>query len=486
MKKLSLTISLCFLTLLPALCLAQSGGMYYHVEIGHFFDRQSNPYVEVQVSVEGSSLLHNRSENGIWSSEVGLALEIKSKDTPEGPSAFTKTFVIAGPTLTDTSGKLNYNLVDVRRAQLMPGAYTLIGYLIDRNDPTHAENKFERDIFVDPISATSVTLTDVEFLKSLKPSTTESAISKHGYDLEPMITNGIFIDQDKLQAYAEVYNSDKFLENFYFASVYISKANSITGLDQFKRTLKMQATGLDLITATFDISKLPSETYYLNIDIYNLANEVVASTSGKFFVSNSRIQDQPVVASTEDWGFFGLSEDQLNTYIPTLAYISTQSELNFAKAATTFEQKKNYFYNFWAKRKESPEDHPAKAWKHYEALVKYSNEKFKAVYKQGWRTDRGRVTLMYGTPNDVETKMNENDRYPSEVWKYNRLGAQSNVSFIFYDPDGVTGEWPLLHSDKIGESPNPRWKLDIVRRNVHDANLDHDDLDGTNVHPFRD
>lgn len=486
MKKVIILLSLLSGFAFSGSLWAQEGEIYYHVEVGKFADRQGNPYVEIQLGIEAASLLHQKNANGKWASEVGVAYEIKSKDTPQATAAFVKTFVLAGPELADTTGKLNYNLLDVRRAQLLPGAYTFTGFLIDRNDPDHTEHKFERDIFVDPVSVSSVTLSTIDLLRSMRPSQTETSLTKLGFEMNPIVSNGILIDRDSLVVYAEAYNSDKFLETFYFASVYLTRANSSTGLDTYKRTIKVPARGLDLITTSFDISRLPSETYYVNIDLYNRENQVVASTSERFYISNSRIQDKPLLATAEDWGWFGLSEEQLNYYIPTLAYISTQTEKDFAKVLTTFEEKKTFFYNFWSKRKENPADNPAKEWKVYQAKVEYANEKFKTVYRPGWKTDRGRVLLVYGVPNDLEQRMNENDRYPSEIWKYNRLGAQSNVTFIFYDPDGITGDWPLLHSDKIGENPNPRWKLDLVRRNTQDANMDHDDVDGTNTHPFRD
>ena len=84
-------------------------------------------------------------------------------------------------------------------------------------------------------------------------------LSRYGYAevFGPAVTNSTFVDEDSLNVYAEVYNSDKFMDQFYFVSVFLSKANSTSPAEGFQRTLKIAAKGLDVITTGFNISALP-------------------------------------------------------------------------------------------------------------------------------------------------------------------------------------------------------------------------------------
>lgn len=58
---------------------------------------------------------------------------------------------------------------------------------------------------------------------------------------------------------------------------------------------------------------------------------------------------------------------------------------------------------------------------------------------------------------------NEPDKYPYQIWTYNQIGSQGQVIFVFYDPDLITGEYPLLHSNRIGELQNRNWRAFLLR-----------------------
>jgi GWxTD domain-containing protein len=130
---------------------------------------------------------------------------------------------------------------------------------------------------------------------------------------------------------------------------------------------------------------------------------------------------------------------------------------------------KKYFYNFWVSRNyAAPED----AWQKYYYEVQKVNAAFKTPTKKGFATDRGRVYLKYGPPNQIMESYNEPGAYPYEIWQYYTLGNQRNKRFIFYTRDMVTNDFVLIHSDAFGELTNYRWQLDIYRRTWDPNNID--------------
>ncbi len=76
---------------------------------------------------------------------------------------------------------------------------------------------------------------------------------------------------------------------------------------------------------------------------------------------------------------------------------------------------------------------------------------------------------------------NEPSAYPYQIWQYYRIGQRSNIRFIFYNPDLVTNDYPLLHSEMQGELQNYRWEHDLHKRDSPFNNID-DPGDGNTIH----
>lgn len=50
-------------------------------------------------------------------------------------------------------------------------------------------------------------------------------------------------------------------------------------------------------------------------------------------------------------------------------------------------------------------------------------------FKNGWQTDRGRIFIKFGEPDEISVDNNPIGKYPTQTWYYYRL----NKTFIFYD-----------------------------------------------------
>ncbi len=90
----------------------------------------------------------------------------------------------------------------------------------------------------------------------------------------------------------------------------------------------------------------------------------------------------------------------------------------------------------------------------YLARVSYVNANFAAMNREGYRTDRGRVYIMYGVPDEVERHPNETDMRPYEVWFYHSI--QGGVEFDFVQKS-VGGEYELVNSTHRNELHNSGW-----------------------------
>ena len=123
--------------------------------------------------------------------------------------------------------------------------------------------------------------------------------------------------------------------------------------------------------------------------------------------------------------------------------ITDQERADFDKLATD-RQRDKFVEAFWKRRDPCPgsEENEFKA-EHYRRLA-YANEQF-AASVPGWKTDRGRIYVIYGPPDQREQNPGQGDidlpagtldkgQYPSETWHYKFLHSLGrDVSFEFVD-----------------------------------------------------
>jgi len=117
--------------------------------------------------------------------------------------------------------------------------------------------------------------------------------------------------------------------------------------------------------------------------------------------------------------------------------ISAQERSDFLNLATD-ELRDKFVEAFWAHRNPTqgaPENKYKE--KHYQRLA-YANQYF-AAGVPGWKTDRGRIYIVYGPPDQIERHPNGAvlgalPRYSYEVWHYqNMKGADRDISVEFVD-----------------------------------------------------
>src|SRR6201993_264348 len=138
-----------------------------------------------------------------------------------------------------------------------------------------------------------------------------------------------------------------------------------------------------------------------------------------------------------------------------VVYIISPEERSAFLQLETNEEREQFIEQFWLRRSSNP-DMPDNDFKeeHYRRIA-YANEHY-ASGIPGWKTDRGRIYIIWGAPDEIESHPTGGtyDRpteegggstttYPWERWRYRYLeGIQENVELEFVDPSG-SGEYHL-------------------------------------------
>src|SRR5216117_1925696 len=138
-----------------------------------------------------------------------------------------------------------------------------------------------------------------------------------------------------------------------------------------------------------------------------------------------------------------------------VTYIISPDERNAFLQLATNEEREQFIEQFWLRRSSNP-DLPDNDFKeeHYRRIA-YTNEHF-ASGIPGWKTDRGRMYIMWGPADEVESHpsggtydrpMEEGggstSTYPWETWRWRYLeGIGENIILEFVDPSG-SGEYHM-------------------------------------------
>src|SRR5207302_1453807 len=138
-----------------------------------------------------------------------------------------------------------------------------------------------------------------------------------------------------------------------------------------------------------------------------------------------------------------------------VVYIITPDERNAFLQLQTNEEREQFIEQFWLRRSSNP-DLPDNDFKeeHYRRIA-YANEHY-ASGIPGWKTDRGRMYIMWGPPDEIESHptggtydrpMEEGggstSTYPWETWRWRYLeGIGENIILEFVDPSG-SGEYHM-------------------------------------------
>ncbi|MEW6412429.1 MAG: GWxTD domain-containing protein [Candidatus Zixiibacteriota bacterium] len=141
--------------------------------------------------------------------------------------------------------------------------------------------------------------------------------------------------------------------------------------------------------------------------------------------------------------------------INQLSIISLPGDLEELKQQETYEDRLAAFNMFWARRDPTPGTNENETKTEFYRRVQVANENFGYLRKSGWRTDRGRVYIVYGEPDQIDDYPFQPNSYPYQEWYYYREAKYRK--FVFVDETG-DGDYRLIYPyDGLGIGPEDRY-----------------------------
>ena len=447
------------------------------VSFSTFTTPSQKSFVETYFTLNPNSLTYVKENNKF---QAGAEVTVIIKDGDKIIN-FDK-FNLLTEAVEDTT-TLPYNLITQRRIAIPNGNYIMEVNFKDLNNPDAILQLPPQPVIMD--FTDKIAVSDIALIESFEQSEdTKNPFYKNGFVMKPYVLNYFPTHEDKLHYYVEIYNLDKTHkdQDVVLISSIRKKGERSPGAD-FQQFSKQKGKSVNVVLGKFDISNLPTGEFELVMEVKDRGNNLLAIKKHGVSRSNKGgVLEMAAVGMTDITGTFveGLTSKDLTYQIKTLKPIANESELRMISDMLALNDSllmQQFMYNFWVTRDFA---NPEGLWKKYQVLVSYANQNFGTVIREGYETDRGRVYLKYGPPNDVDRAHYEGDSKPYEIWNYNRIpNNEVNVMFVFYNPDLISNDYLLLHSTATGEVKNDRWKLIIYDQKT--APLDQQQYNNENM-----
>lgn len=318
-------------------------------------------------------------------------------------------------------------------------------------------------------------ISDVFCYEKAVPADKEHPFYKSGFAIYPKFQSGSYlynVNDTILNYYVEIYDitSDKEL----FIERYIKGKSTNMAIKSTYAVKNYHSSKRKVESKSISITNLQSGNYELVIAIFDSSKKQLIKKVVPFQkISPLKTQVQSGdrknhIRSLYKKSLFekhGLNDvHRLNQFIAAMALKEKKTERRIFYNAvdnTNIEEKENFFLNYW---EDKDRLHPQFAIEEFAKTFDAVQDKFAYRGNDGYQTEKGRVYLEYGNPDDIQFKSRDQNSKPYEIWHYYKLkSGQGNVIFVFQDKNS-TGEFELFHSNATGELENPNWR--VILQNI--------------------
>ena len=138
-----------------------------------------------------------------------------------------------------------------------------------------------------------------------------------------------------------------------------------------------------------------------------------------------------------------------------VVWIITDEERAAFKQLSNDEERDNFIEAFWQRRDPTPDTEENEYKEEHYRRIAYANEHYAAGIP-GWKTDRGRIYIMYGPPDEndshpgggtyerpIEEGGGETSTFPFEDWRYRYLEGIGQEVIIEFVDDCMCGNYEM-------------------------------------------
>lgn len=211
--------------------------------------------------------------------------------------------------------------------------------------------------------------------------------------------------------------------------------------------------GGGIISGMVDLAGLPPGRYQAEVKVGGPDSLTRVARFG--MTGFESVAEAAAVVDAGEWPG-GLAEAQLDSAYEPLVYLMTAEEQG-VYSGLSLDGKRKWLRQFWARRDPTPGTARNEDRDRFYAAIGEANRRYReggASQVPGWRTDRGRIFVKYGVPDETLERRQAGSTNPYDCWKYTRTRA---LKFVFMDLTGF-GNYVLIYTNDQHESGRPNWQ----------------------------
>ncbi len=420
-----------------------------NTDYSRFWQNDSTMYVEISTAVYPSLTVLKQDSLG-YHGKIDLLISIQ--DTSSGIFVHTDRFNIPINLVDSTSLARTKSLVNNTTYTLRCGSYRVSILGVDVFDRSRRDSSlFIVNIMKRP---NTIALSDIELCSNITESSDQKDIFyKNTYRVIPN-PNCVYGSTTfpLVFTYMEFYNLKTGMTYAIKAQIVDSK-----GIVQKQRTHLRRFSMPNIVdVTTLNVTSISSGKYKYEVILSDTLGNEIAKSQRPIFLYNPNVQSsQATTLSERSAEYAGFSLDELAEEFRRAKYVTQSEDTKTFDKLTTLEARQEFLQTFWARVEKEELGGSNLTRSIYLQRVLTANQRYRTYAKEGWRTDQGRVLILYGEPDEILRFSNSSDSKPYEIWNYHQL--EGGVEFVFIDITGFN-EYILVHSTKRGEVQDNSWQ----------------------------
>lgn len=429
-----------------------------NVDFARFFGDESTVFLESYYSFRTDELSYTY-DDGKFNGGINISVEIKQGESVLDRDGWTVPSVGTDSTIV-TIGK---TLVGLRKYFLKPGAYDFKIFAVDINNKERVDSlRFPINISLFPTDREAIS--DPEICSSIKqiPKDENNIFYKNTLEVIPNASLLFGPGLPILYYYIEGYNLlQKDASEEYLLKTTVLDAAGKEIITHEKNKKRVNNSSVEV--GTINTASLKGGTYTLKISISDTVRRTAAVSMKRFFIYKPGQVDS--LQSLSSGGMVSseyalMTDADIKEEYESISYIITDAEKKQFEKLSELDARRKFLYDFWKRRDIDPSTTINEFKEEYMKRVAFAKQTYTSAFKKGWKTDRGRVYIVYGPPDDIERFPSSYDSEPYEIWNYNSI--QNGVVFIFTDRTGQ-GDYRLAHSNHRNELQDENWYNQIKK-----------------------
>jgi len=315
------------------------------------------------------------------------------------------------------------SVTDFRTSQinfdLSPGKYKVKLVLSDKISGKIVSTDFEVKL-ADYYNQSVPQLSDIEFIQTISaPGVSKSVFDKGNIIAIPSVLRSYGgDDKTKLLYYIEIYQGLDTTENVDVET----KIRKGSGMMIYRDTLNdIFNNSTELQLREISVEDFSPGEYELEIYLRGRRNKKIFEKKDKF---------------TVQWTIQGLVKHDFNSALEQLAIIAQPGEIKKMKKIESLEQRMEAFQQFWKERDTSPGTARNEFQLEFYRRVNFANRHFGSLRREGWRSDRGRVLIKFGEPDEIDDNPMSLSSPPYQIWHFYKIGKYRKFVFVDENEDG--------------------------------------------------